>query len=204
MKNLISKPSYKHHGKSNTKLYHIWYAMRQRCYYNKASNYQDYGARGIKVCDEWQTDFQAFYEWSISNGYKEGLQIDRIDVNGGYEPSNCRWVSNYINANNKRNNIIFTYDGKTMTLKEWCRHLNVSYKTCTTRYYRGHTIEECLNLVSLNDKRHKPPHNAILYDYDGHIYSIKRLADKLGIPKHKLYYSIKKGRLPKGVTKHNE
>nr|DAU44016.1 MAG TPA: helix-turn-helix domain protein [Caudoviricetes sp.] len=73
-----------------------------------------------------------------------------------------------------------------------------------TRYYRGHTIEECLNLIPLKDKRNKLPHNAILYEYQGEIYSIARLSKQLNIPKHKLYYDVKKGILPKGVIKYNE
>ena len=195
---------HKTHGKSHTPLYNVWYAIKQRCYYVNNISYPNYGGRGIIMCDEWKNDFIAFYDWSMLNGYKKGLQIDRINVNGNYTPANCRWVSNYVNANNKRNNINFTYDGKTMTLKEWCRYLNVSYKTCTTRYYRGHTIEECLNLVPLKDKRNKPSHNAILYMYDHKTYSIKQLAIKLSIPKWKLYRDLKKGILPKGVTKVNE
>ena len=124
----------------------MWHGIKQRCYYTKNIGYKDYGGRGITICDEWINDFQAFYDWSILNGYKKGLQIDRIDVNGNYEPSNCRWVDKFTNANNKRSNINFTYDGKTMSLKAWCRYFNVSYKTCMTRYYRGHTINECLQL----------------------------------------------------------
>lgn len=199
-----NEPRRKSHGKSDTQLYNVWYAIKQRCYYQKNASYKNYGARGIKMCDKWKDDFQAFYDWSISNGYKKGLQIDRINVNGNYEPNNCRWVSNYTNANNKRNNINFTYNGKTMTLKEWCRYLNVSYKTCTTRYYRGHSIEECLNLIPLNDTRKgKIPKNAKLYVYNDKIYTIGKLADELGIKRSKMYYDVNKGVLPKGVTKYN-
>lgn len=196
------KPRRKTHGKSNTPLYNVWYAINQRCYYSKNISYNNYGGRGIKMCDEWKDDFQAFYNWSISNGYKKGLQIDRIDVNGNYEPNNCRWVSNYVNANNKRNNINFTYNNKTMTLKEWCLYFEISYKTCMTRYYRGHSIEECLNIVPLKDKRHKTAHNAILYEYEGEIYSIGQLVTKLNVSRSKLYSDLKKGILPKGVTKY--
>lgn len=198
-----NEPRRKSHGKSNTPLYNVWYAVKQRCYYQKNASYKHYGARGIIMCNEWRDNFQAFYDWSISNGYKKGLQIDRIDVNGNYEPNNCRWVSNYINANNKRNNINFTYHNKTMTLKEWCRYFDISYKTCMTRYYRGHSIEECLNLVPLKDKRHKTAHNAILYEYEGNVYSIGQLVAKLNVSRSKLYSDLKKGVLPKGVTKYN-
>lgn len=192
----------KTHGKTHTPLYNVWYGIKQRCYYEKNISYKNYGGRGIRMCQEWLDDFMNFYNWAMNNNYKEGLTIDRIDNNGNYEPHNCRWSTKTQQANNKRNNVNFTYDGKTMSLKAWCRHLDISYKTCMTRKHRGHSIEECLNLVPLNDKRHKTAHNASLYSYNNKIYSIKQLADRLGIPKHKLYYSIKQGRLPKGVIKH--
>lgn len=194
----------KSHGKSNTPLYNVWYCMKQRCYYSKNRMYHNYGGRGIKVCDEWLNDFQTFYNWSMSNGYKKGLQIDRINNNGNYEPNNCRWVDRVTNANNKRDTILFTHKGKTMSLKQWCRYFNISYKTCMTRYYRGHTIEECLNLTALNDTRKgKIPQNAKLYTYKGKVYTIGKLADLLNIKRWKMYDNFKKGILPKGVTKYN-
>lgn len=197
-------PKRKSHGKSNTPLYNVWYGIKQRCYYKKHIGYERYGGRGIAMCDDWRNNFQTFYDWSMSNGYKNGLQIDRIDNDGNYEPSNCRWVDKFTNANNKSTNITFTHDSKTMSLKAWCRYLNISYKTCMTRYYRGHTIDECLNLVPLKDGRNKTPHNAVLYEYEDKLYSIKNLAEQLNMPKWKLYRDLKKGILPKGVTKHNE
>lgn len=91
-----------HHG--FTRLYRIWQAMKRRCDYEKNSNFKYYGGRGIAVCDEWQHDFASFRDWALSNGYKEDLSIDRIDVNGNYCPENCRWVSMAEQQRNKRNN----------------------------------------------------------------------------------------------------
>jgi hypothetical protein len=90
------------HGLSKTKLYSIISAMIQRTSNQKSKDYKDYGERGIVVCDEWKLNKDKFIKWSIDNGYSEGLSIDRINVNGNYEPSNCRWADAVTQANNKR------------------------------------------------------------------------------------------------------
>ena len=124
----------KHHM-SNAKIYHVWQSMKHRCYLKSDSNFYKYGARGILVCDEWLNDFEAFYNWAISNGYKDGLRIDRIDVNGNYEPSNCRWADKITQANNRRNTKMITYKDRTQALTNWCRELNLNYKAVRTRIY---------------------------------------------------------------------
>lgn len=99
--------SYKSH------LYGVWKSMKDRCYREKCKSYKNYGERGISVCDEWRDDYKAFYDWAMENGYKEDtgngsvnvLSIDRIDVNGNYEPNNCRWVTADIQARNKRRKV---------------------------------------------------------------------------------------------------
>jgi len=89
------------HGGSNTRLYYVWHTMRQRCSNPKVAKFADYGARGIRVCEEWQ-DFAAFRDWAQSAGYRQGLQIDREDNDGNYEPSNCRWVTAVVQRRNRR------------------------------------------------------------------------------------------------------
>jgi hypothetical protein len=103
------------------KLFLVWQGMRNRCNNPKVENYCDYGGRGIKVCDKWQHSSYSFIRWAIDNGYKEGLQLDRIDVNGNYEPSNCRFITPRENAQNKRNNVLLTVCGETKCVSEWLR-----------------------------------------------------------------------------------
>lgn len=79
--------------------------MKQRCRDVKAINYKHYGGKGIRVCDEWRENFQAFYDWAMANGYRDDLTIDRIDTKKNYEPSNCRWATMKEQQNNRSNNV---------------------------------------------------------------------------------------------------
>ena len=94
-------------------------SMIQRCENPKRQQYSRYGGRGIKVCEEWH-NYENFRKWALENGYKHPLKLDRIDNNGNYEPSNCRWVTNTENCRNKSNNITLVYEGEEKCVKEWC------------------------------------------------------------------------------------
>ena len=119
-KTSLSKP----HRKE--RIYHIYTAMKQRCYNPNAKYYKDYGGRGITVCGEWKDNPDAFIEWSFANGYGESLTIDRIDNSKGYSPQNCRWVTANTQARNKRNSIYITVDGKSISLSSACELYGVS------------------------------------------------------------------------------
>lgn len=118
------------HGawKRNERLYLVWSTMIHRCEDEKREKYKDYGGRGIKVCEEWH-DVNCFMDWAFANGYKAGTQLDRIDNDGNYEPSNCRWVTPKENSRNRRNTVYLTIDGETKCVAEWCEKLNVSQYT---------------------------------------------------------------------------
>lgn len=111
------------HGLSNTRLYDIWCHTRSKCTKPNDRRYEDYGARGISVCDEWANDFMSFYNWAMNNGYEDNLSLDRIDVDGNYEPSNCRWADDYTQTHNRRLDKLYTYNGKTLSVRDWCKEI---------------------------------------------------------------------------------
>lgn len=103
----------------NPRLYGVWKQMRARCHNPKCAKYRIYGARGITVCDEWRTDPNAFIDWAERTGYRPGLQIDRLDNNGGYSPDNCRWATAKENCRNSRRNRFLTIGGARLTVAAW-------------------------------------------------------------------------------------
>ena len=118
----------KKHGLRHTKLYKTWCNMKNRCNNVNNQDYHSYGGRGIFVCDEWRNDFKSFYDWAMSNGYQDDLTIDRIDVNGNYEPNNCRWISNKAQSRNKRNTVKLEVFNEIRPLIEWCEIFNKDYQ----------------------------------------------------------------------------
>lgn len=134
------------HGKHGTKLYITWKHMKSRCYNKNDKDYYNYGEIGITVCDEWRNNFQAFYDWSINNGYQDDLTIDRINNNGNYEPINCRWSDRKTQSRSRKYNNYYTIDGVTHCLSEWCEILNLNYRMVYMRLRRGWTIEKALEV----------------------------------------------------------
>lgn len=134
-----------HNGKG-TRLYRIWKIMKTRCYNKNFHKYRRYGGRGITVCEEWKNSFIEFRKWALDNGYAEDLTIDRIDNNGNYEPSNCRWVSIKTQANNRSSCHYITYQGETHTIAEWANIKGLKFNTLISRLNIYHwDIERALN-----------------------------------------------------------
>lgn len=131
--------SYSHHPICNT-----YYNMKGRCCNKNDDAYKNYGGRGIKVCDEWLNNSSAFVEWSLSNGWKEGLTLDRIDVNGNYEPNNCRWITRKEQMNNKRNSRFISYNGTSKTISQWAELFGIKYHVLIDRINKGWSVEEAL------------------------------------------------------------
>lgn len=117
-----------------------WYgsyrSMMDRCYRKSSANYNRYGGRGIKVCEEWH-DIQNFENWILENPYYKGATLERINVNGDYEPSNCKWATMKEQGNNRENTVSITYDGENHTISEWAEITHIKRSTLNNRYYRG-------------------------------------------------------------------
>ena len=127
------------HLMSGTRLYKIWQGIKSRTgkiNTKNKSHIERYFEKGIQMCDEWADSFNCFYDWAMANGYKEDLTIDRINNNGNYEPSNCRWATAEEQANNRDSNILIRIGNATKTLMEWCKIFEVNYNTVKKRYYR--------------------------------------------------------------------
>lgn len=137
------------HGKTGTRLYGIWCAMIRRCENEACKEYPLYGGRGIAVCEQWRNDYSSFEAWAIEHGYNNGAPrgqctIDRKDVNGNYNPENCRIVSQKEQTRNKRNNRFLTYKGETKTVSEWAEIYGMNPATLYSRLSYGWEIERCL------------------------------------------------------------
>jgi len=126
-----------------SRLYTAWCNMLGRCENPNREKYRIYGARGITICREWH-DYMNFKKWALENGYEDTLTIDRIDVNGNYEPSNCRWATLRQQANNTRQNVFISFGGETHTVTEWSRIKGINVKALMSRFNLGWSIDKAL------------------------------------------------------------
>lgn len=139
------------HGYAGTRIFSIWRGMKERCDNKNSRSYKNYGGRGISICDEWY-DIDTFYSWAMSSGYADDLTLDRIDVNGNYEPDNCKWSTDIEQHNNRNDNIYYERDGKNQSIAMWCRELGIKKGTVYRRIQRGWDIWDALT----REKRNYP------------------------------------------------
>lgn len=136
-------PNYSEHHSYYKEMYSIWHGMKQRCENPNRPHYEDYGGRGIRVCDEWKK-FAPFQKWSHENGWKQGLTLDRIDVDGNYEPSNCRWITQKEQLLNRRNTVKLTLHGMTKPLVKWAEIYSISPHVIRNRLDDGWNVEAAI------------------------------------------------------------
>lgn len=135
------------HGLYKSRIYALWHKVKDRCVNENCKEYFNYGGRGIKMCDEWLNDPKAFSDWCYANGYddtsKKGVcTLDRIDVEGNYEPSNCRFITNKEQQNNRRDNIYAEHNGERLTIAEWRDRLGLTYSCVRYHCYtKGKPIQ---------------------------------------------------------------
>ena len=155
---------------TNSRIYNIFHGMRQRCNNKNCSAYKNYGAKGIKVCPEWDSamGFRSFYKWSIENGYQDNLTIDRIDNSKGYSPDNCRWITNSEQQRNKTNNVKVEFDGEEMFFPDISEKTGLNEKTLRERYKRKGCIDTS-----------EPKHRTVLYK--GKKVGLRELSKLTGI-----------------------
>lgn len=120
--------------------------MHKRCYNKTCGHFNNYGGRGIYICDEWLHHTEAFVYWSLAHGYAAGLSIDRIDVNGPYSPQNCRWATKQEQVRNTRHVRNITFNGETHPLSEWARKIGIERATLVARFRSGWTIDRALTV----------------------------------------------------------
>lgn len=139
--------------KKYKRLYGIWRGMRGRCQNPNRPKYSLYGARGITVCDEWQS-FEAFVKWAIANGYQDDLTIDRIDNNGNYCPDNCRWATALEQCYNRSCSLTVSFAGENRTVKEVAEITGMDYYLLRARLRSGMSIEEAITTPKKTHKNH--------------------------------------------------
>lgn len=132
-----------YHKMTKTKFYHVWSGMKSRCNNSADAGYKHYGGRGVTVCDRWNHSFVNFYD-DMFHTYTHGLSIDRINVNGNYEPGNCRWCTSKQQNRNRRSNSLHTYNGETLCIQEWSERYKINKVTLWDRLDRGWSIEKAL------------------------------------------------------------
>lgn len=169
------------HGLSHTRIYNVWSSMKARCYNPNCPEYKYYGIRGIKVCDDWKNNFISFYNWAMANGYRDDLSIDRINNNGNYESTNCRWATRQEQCNNRRSNYIVEYKGEKHTITEIHNETKIDRRTIKSR----------IKKYGLCDKVFERNRNVPI-EYNGVSHTIKEWSEIAGLDRRTIQKRIKK------------
>lgn len=185
------------HGYSRTRLYSAYSSMKDRCYNPKANAYPLYGGRGITVCDEWLNDPQKFFQWSYENGYEDGKSraeqsIDRINNDGNYEPSNCRWTDKDTQNYNKRDTRKVYINGGEKTLFDLHNEYGISITTLRTRYTRYKRGQISIEQLVSNEKLINKPQQIII-TVDGISHNLSEWERETGISRKTIANRYKKG-----------
>lgn len=128
----------------NKRIMYIWQSIKQRCYNQKSISYKNYGAKGIKICDEWKNNPKLFYTWSIKNGYRDDLTIDRINSDKDYCPENCRWVDWKTQMRNTNRNVIITYKEETNCVKYFIDKYNLNKFAIYSRLRKKWNVKDAI------------------------------------------------------------
>lgn len=177
------------HGLSRTRIYKIYNNMKIRCDNPNDQHYPNYGGRGITVCSYWRgiMGFTHFYEWAMKNGYRDDLTIDRIDVNGNYEPDNCKWATTQEQQENKRTNVRYEVNGELLLMKEIVEKYNISQSTLYDRTKKlGLTMQEAV-YYKRKTKRNQ------LITCNGETHDIETWSKITGITVGTILYRLKHG-----------
>ena len=184
----IASSANKTHGGSKERLYHVWQGIKNRCENENSPEYKNYGGRGIKICEEWH-DYANFREFMFLKGYdpnapKGECTIERIDINGDYEPANCTIITLSKQQRNKTSNKYLTLGGESKSVVEWAEELGVSSNVLYARIYTGMTDEEILTT---------PVRRVHKYTVNGETHSCKEWAEILQMPWSTLRSKLNKG-----------
>lgn len=180
-------------SRDSERLYHIWNGMIHRCNDESCYSYKNYGGRGISICDKW-LDFSTFYEWAIENGYENNLTIERIDVNGGYCPQNCTWVTKSEQNRNKRDNRMITVNGVTKLMCDWASIYGIKIQTLSNRINIYGWDEELAVITPVkNTKRNQSLGYEFLYkEYVENKKRVKDIEKETGVPKSTIHREIQR------------
>ena len=173
-------PHFKTHGMWNSRLYHIWKGMKQRCEDPKKDNYASYGGKGISVCEEWH-DPCVFIGWALSHGYRDDLTIDRINNDKGYAPDNCRWVDIVTQSRNKTTNRVIEFNGEKRCLTEWSEITGIPIPTLWHRLEKGMSPEAAF--CTPIDTKHSTDCYPVIIQFNGEIHTRKEWEEIMNLPR---------------------